>query len=302
MPGPKRPRSPFLLLSVPYRNLVPLTAPAEFVERETGLKGSALIWRLEARDLADNMMIARRRPAGVVLILVLPPASSLTAETDLLHVIGRCRPTAIVPHHEDIDPEDMKSLMRRPPTDLPVELTEYLAWRGLRVDRGTRDIIRRTAKLATHLTTIASLSRTIYLSRRALGRRFVSRGLPVPSHWLQFCRILHAVLRLQNSSRSLHSVACGLGYPDGFALSNQMNRLIGVRPSTARRCLGWEWLIECWLRKERASGALAHDLHPGGSREGSLHPFDSHRDPSRRTRASVARRSASKPLQPHTNQ
>ena len=294
MPRSKRPQPPFLLFSVPYRKLVPLTATAEFIERERGLRGSALIWRLGTGELADDLRVARRRPAGVVLILILPPASSLTAETDLLHVIGRCRPTAIVPHHDDIDPGDMKSLIRRPPTDLPVEFTEYLAWRGLRVDRGTCDIIRRTVRLARHLTTIASLSRTIYLSRRALGRRFVSRGLPVPSHWLQFCRILHAVLRLQNSSQSLHSVACGLGYPDGFALSNQMNRLIGVRPSTARRCLGWEWLIECWLQKERATGALAHDLRRRGSVTRSSRVFQAHRDPARRARKLAARRSVSK--------
>ena len=294
MPRSKQPQSPFLLLSVPYRELVPLTATAEFIERERGLKGSAVIWRLGTGDLDDNLRIARQRPAGVVLILILPPASSLTAETDLLHLIGRCRPTAIVPHHEDIDPGDMKSLIRRPPTDLPVELTEYLAWRGVRIDRGTGDIIRRTVRLARHLTTIASLCRTIYLSRRALGRRFVSRGLPVPSHWLQFCRILHAVLRLQNSSQSLHSVACGLGYPDGFALSNQMNRLIGVRPSTARRCLGWEWLIECWLQKEKAAGALAHDLRKGGSVSGPPRLFKPHRPPGRRARKMSVRRSASK--------
>lgn len=294
MPRPKLPQSPFLLLSVPYRELVPLTAMAELIERQRGLRGSAVIWRLGTGEVADNLRIARRRPAGVVLILILPPASSLTAETDLLHVIGRCRPAAIVPHHEDIDPGDMKSLVRRPPADLPVELTEYLAWRGLRVDRATREIIRRTVKLARHLTTIASLSRTLYLSRRALGRRFVSRGLPVPSHWLQFCRILHAVLQMQNSSQSLHSIACGLGYPDGFALSNQMNRLIGVRPSTARRCLGWEWLIECWLQKEKATGALAHDLLERDSASGWPRLFQAHRDPARRARKLATRRTVSR--------
>lgn len=293
MPRPDRPPTPFLLLSAPYRHLVPLTAPAEFIEAGRGLKGSAVVWRLGTGEPDDNMKIARRRPAGVVLILVLPPASALTAQTDLLHIIGRCRPTAIVPYHEDIEPADMKSLIRRPPTDLPVEFTEYLAWRGVRVDRGTCEIIRRTVRLAKHLTTIASLSRTIYLSRRALGRRFVSRGLPVPSHWLQFCRILHAVLRLQNSSQSLHSVACGLGYPDGFALSNQMHRLIGVRPSTARRCLGWEWLIECWLQKERAAGALAHELR-GGHRDGPRRSLRSRRNPARAVRKTAIRRAVSK--------
>ena len=290
---PNKSRPPFLLFTPPYRNLVPLTAPLEFLEDAIGLKGSAVIWLLGAGELSSDMEIVCQRPAGVVLILILPPASSLSIEVDLLEIIGRCRPSAIVPHHEDVDPEDVRTLIRRPPSDLPVEFTEYLAWRGIRVDRGTRRIIHRTVELSKHVTTIASLSRAVYLSRRALGRRFVSRGLPVPSHWLQFSRILRAVLRLQNSSESLHTVACGLGYPDGFALSNQMNRLTGVRPSTARRCLGWEWLIECWLQKERKNGALMHALRETGLRDGSSGRSRIRRRPARRYRKALILRSSS---------
>ena len=286
-------RPPFLLITPPYRNFVPLSAPREFLRDGIGLKGSAVVWLVETGELNTNLEIACQRPAGVVLILILPPASSLSIEVDLLEIIGRCRPSAIVPHHEDVDPEDIRALIRRPPSDLPVDFTEYLAWRGIRVDRGTRRIIRSTVELSRHVTTIASLSRAVYLSRRALGRRFVSRGLPVPSHWLQFSRILRAVLRLQNSYESLHTVACALGYPDGFALSNQMNRLTGVRPSTARRCLGWEWLIECWLSKERQNGALTHDLRETGLRDRSSGRSRIRRKPSRRYRKALIMRSSS---------
>ena len=275
MPKLRDTPTPFLLFTPPYRNLVPLKAPLQFLQDGRGLKGSALIWLLAEGSPPADVKIASRRPAGVVLIVILPPASSLSMEMDLLGIIGRCRPSAIVPHHEDIDPEDIVALIRRPPSDLSVEFTEYLAWRGIRIDRETRRIVRRTIALSRHVTTIAGLSRAVYLSRRALGRRFVSRGLPVPSHWLQFSRILRAVLRLQNSSDSLHTAAYGLGYPDGFALSNQMNRLTGVRPSIARECLGWEWLVECWLQKERRDGALTGALretelsneprHPAGA-------------------------------------
>jgi len=66
-------------------------------------------------------------------------------------------------------------------------------------------------------------------------------------------------LRLQGSSENLFTVACGLGYPDGFALSNQMHRLTGVRPSQARECLGWEWLVDAWLTTERVDAALARE-------------------------------------------
>ncbi|MDX1495510.1 MAG: hypothetical protein R3253_15690, partial [Longimicrobiales bacterium] len=89
------------------------------------------------------------------------------------------------------------------------------------------------------------------------GRRLMTRGLPVPSHWLQMGRLLRLSSRLQNSEESIASIAYDAGYPDGFSLSNQMQRLIGYRPSQVRDYLGWEWVLEAWLRKEAEEGGLA---------------------------------------------
>jgi len=162
----------------------------------------------------------------------------------------------------------MVPVLRRFPDDLPVEVTDYLLWRGIDVDRDTMRLIRRTIELSEELRTVSSLARAVYLSRRALGRRFMGRGLPVPSHWLHFARILRATLRLQNSRDSLFSIACDLGYPDGFALSNQMMRLTHVRPSMARQHLGWEWLLESWIHQEVMthgfSSSLRRSLFPEG--------------------------------------
>jgi hypothetical protein len=55
---------------------------------------------------------------------------------------------------------------------------------------------------------------------------------------------------------NLAEVAFGLGYPDAFALSNQMMRLAGVRPALARERAGWEWPFERWLCREEALGCL----------------------------------------------
>ena len=111
--------------------------------------------------------------------------------------------------------------------------------------------------MAGELRTIGGLARALYVSRRALGRRFMARGLPVPSHWLQFGRLLRVAVQLQNSSDSLFAIATASGYADGFALSNQMYRLTGVRPSSVRERLGWEWFVEAWLEMEVAEGGLA---------------------------------------------
>ena len=98
------------------------------------------------------------------------------------------------------------------------------------------------------------------MSRRALGRRFMTRGLPVPSHWLHFGRILRGSIRLQDPRSTLFGVGSELGYPDGFAFSNQMKRLTGLRPSIMRECFGWEWIVESWLFKEAQSGNLSPTL------------------------------------------
>ena len=147
-------------------------------------------------------------------------------------------------------------MLRRPPSDLSMEVGDYLGWRGITIDLETRRIVRRIVELSQDLRTVSAMARSLYLSRRALGRRFLTRGLPVPSHWLQLARLLHATVKLQANRDTLFGVAVGLGYPDGFSLSNQMKRLTGVRPSEARDKLGWEWLLETWLAKEARQGNL----------------------------------------------
>jgi hypothetical protein len=52
-------------------------------------------------------------------------------------------------------------------------------------------------------------------------------------------------------------VATSLGYPDGFSLSNQMQRLMGLRPSLMRDCFGWEWIVEAWLFQEARMNNLS---------------------------------------------
>ncbi|NNF11907.1 MAG: helix-turn-helix transcriptional regulator [Gemmatimonadetes bacterium] len=141
--------------------------------------------------------------------------------------------------------------------DLAAEVTDYIRWRGLVVDRETTHLLRRIIELSEELKSITALARSLYMSRRALGRRLTRRGLPVPSHWLQLGRLLRLTSRLQNSETSIASIAYEAGYPDGFSLSNQMQRLIGFRPSQVREYLGWEWLLEAWLRKEADEGRLA---------------------------------------------
>jgi AraC-like DNA-binding protein len=206
------------------------------------------------------------------LFVILPPTSEFGNRSALFRLMELCRPHSVLPHFHEADPEELVAVLRRFPSQFAVEVTDYLTWRGVEVDLDTRRLLRKTLELSGELRTVSGLARALYMSRRALGRRFMTKGLPVPSHWLHFGRVLRGSLRLQNPSASLLTVGSELGYPDGFAFSNQMKRLTGLRPSMMRECFGWEWVVESWLLKEANSGSLSPGLRKRlfpGDRQGS---------------------------------
>lgn len=248
---------PLSLFTHPYHDLRPVSGGRKQLVAQGRHPGSALVWRLSEDRREPEASVVKERPGGLSLVVILPPAAAISSDPDLLRLVETCRPQAILPHHEDVAMEDLAQVLRRPPEDLAAEVTDYVTWRGIALDRETARLLRKTLTLSAELRSVSALSRSLYLSRRALGRRLLSRGLPVPSHWLQFGRLLRVAVRLQNSSESVLSIGYEVGYPDAFSLSNQMHRLTGFRPSEVREYLGWEWLLEAWLCEEARTGGLA---------------------------------------------
>ncbi|MCY4573659.1 MAG: helix-turn-helix domain-containing protein [Gemmatimonadetes bacterium] len=243
-----------LLLGPPYDQLTPVD-PAGPTQALVG--GWVVAWNLGSRDWASAADFVVNRAAGVSLAVILPENHDHLPVIRLLRTIEQSRPQAVLPFHETPRPREIASVIRRPPVNLASSVAEYLDWRGFSVDPVTRSIIRRTVELSARVRTISALARNLYLSRRALGRRFLKNRIPVPSHWLQISRILRATIKLQNSDGTLFNVACSLGYPDGFSLSNQMQRLCGLRPLEVRDLAGWEWVLETWIQREAERGGIA---------------------------------------------
>ena len=247
------PPPPFALFGPPYRRLEPLDPQPEascFGWEGGPGQGRALVWCLSGRPTGQDFELVRGRTPGLALLAVLPPARVVSKHPDLLRIVGLCRPHGLLPHHAPLALRDLRQLLRQPPVDLAADLVEYLEWRGLSLQQETRELVRKIVDRSVETRTVAGLARGLYRSRRALGRHFTTRGLPVPSHWLHFSRVLRAGIQLQNQDQSLFTIATRLGYPDGFALSNQMKRLTGVRPSRVRDRLGWEWFVEAWISTE----------------------------------------------------
>ena len=244
----------------PYRRLEVLDHPYQIPRSPLPNRGSALLWNLKLGEISSGSRSVRARPPGVALFILLPPTSELGSREALLRLMALCRPHSVLPHVNEIDPDELVPVLRRFPSHFDVEVTEYLIWRGIEVDLDTRRLLRKTLELSGELRTVGGLARALYMSRRALGRRFMTRGLPVPSHWLHFGRVLRGSIRLQDPHANLFTIGCDLGYPDGFAFSNQMKRLTGLRPSMMRECFGWEWIVESWLFREAESGNLSPGL------------------------------------------
>ncbi len=251
-----RPETVFLF-GPPYRRLRAVDRADPALPEEGGW---AMLWNLGCEGWRDGRRVAAERLAGIPLVIILPSGNDDLSVLRILRVIEQTRPLAVIPYHSVPGPGEIASVIRRPPTSLASCVTEYLEWRGISMDPVTRNIIRRTVELSDRVQTITALAKNLYMSRRALGRRLLNQGLPVPSHWLQISRILRATIKLQHSDASLFRVASSLGYPDGFSLSNQMSRLLGIRPLEAREKLGWEWIFETWLAREVQSGTIAADI------------------------------------------
>lgn len=245
------------LLGPPYREFLRVD-PATPLQPIEG--GWVMTWNMGLDRWEEGGDVAISRRAGIPLTIILPDRNQSKAIAQILRTLERARPQAVLPHHVSPCPGEVACVIRRSPTSLASSVAEYLEWRGFKVDPVTRRIIRRTIELSAHIQTVSALAKNLYMSRRALGRRLMSDGLPVPSHWLSIARILRAAIKLQNTDKSLFHVAISLGYQDGFALSNQMRRTCAIRPLEVKEKVGWEWVFERWLTMESDSGNISSSV------------------------------------------
>lgn len=213
--------------------------------------GGAAVWFMVARgDVWAELDWAQRRPPHCPLFVVLPEPDEIVPLAAILRSLPDLAPRGVIPMAGRGLESALTTLLAAPPRALPRAVADQLIHTGLRFDPDARDVIETVFGSAPHVRSIQQLASRMCQSRRTLGRFFSDRGLPVPSHWLQFARVLHVAIQLQNTKASISRVSTRFGYKDGFTMSNSMKRLTGYRPSFVREHLGWEWLVAAWLRQE----------------------------------------------------
>jgi AraC-like DNA-binding protein len=135
-------------------------------------------------------------------------------------------------------------------TDLPEQVEQWLAVRLPRLPPAVAQLIVEIFRLAPLHHELGDLLARLGHAERTTRTWFLRAGVPGPAKWLGAAHAVRAALRLQaDQGVPLLTVAVEGGYSDHSSLSRQSLRLFGVRPGTIRTTLGWEWLLDRWLRR-----------------------------------------------------
>jgi AraC-like DNA-binding protein len=245
------PTYPILHLKPPYTPGATAIMVRE-VDTSKIVPGSVLAVHITARsvnwsDCAETVRGLRRRLPSVPVVLSLGPDIA-----DGLFLAGQAARSAVRAVVAGNAP--LGESLRRPLTStgtLGPDVVEWLTLFGLRLSPTLSHLISQIFTDAPRFTEVGALLHSIGAAESSTRFRFRKKGLPAPSRWLQAARGLHAALRIQlEPEKSILAHACALGYADHSALCHQMKRVFGTTPAAVRETLGWEWLLERWVRAE----------------------------------------------------
>jgi AraC-like DNA-binding protein len=251
---------PILHLKPPYTPSATSVMVRE-VDSTKIVPGSVLALHITARnvdwtDCSEMVRGLRRRLPAVPIVLSLGPDIS-----DGLFLAGRAARSSIRAVVAGNAP--LGESLRRPLTDtqtLGPDVVEWLSLFGLRLSPTLSHLVCQIFTDAPRYSEVGALLQSIGAAESSTRFRFRKKGLPAPSRWLQAARGIHAAMRIQlEPEKSILAHACALGYADHSALCHQMKRVFGTTPASVRATLGWEWLLERWVRSE----VLAPRARPG---------------------------------------
>lgn len=245
------PAFPILHLKPPYTP-GSTTIMVREVDASRVVPGSVLALHVTSRNIDWGMCTSairamRSRLPGVPVVLSLGPEIQ-----DGLFIAGQAARASVRAVVEgDVS---LGEALRKPLTStgtLGPDVVEWLSLFGLRLAPNLKHLVESIFTLAPRHSEVGPLLREIGAAESSTRFRFRKKGLPAPSRWLQAARALHAALRIQTEpEKSILTHACSLGYSDHSALCHQMKRTFGTTPAAVRSTLGWEWLLERWVRSE----------------------------------------------------
>jgi AraC-like DNA-binding protein len=209
---------------------VHLSAP-----QETWGEAARLVPRLRARF-----------PAAPVVLRV--ARGTHTGDPDWARRAGGIHVRAVLPDDEPPLPRLRRALTDA--TDLPDQIERWLPLRLPGLPPAVAHLIGGIVRGAPGCAEVGELLAGLRHAERTVRTWFRRAGVPGPGKWLAAAHAVRVALRLQaEGGAPLLTLAVECGYSDHSSLSRQSLRLFGVRPGAIRGTLGWEWLLDRWLRR-----------------------------------------------------
>ena len=207
---------------------------------------------LDATPGADAALLplavaaARQRFPAAPVVLRVPALTP--AVIRLAQRAARLRVRAVVAEGEPLA-EALRPQLTSP-DDLGDDVVEWVELRqGRPLSPAVSTLLRRIVAGAEGGAQLGELLAPLGESERTARHRLRNKELPPPSAWHQMARALHAALRVQaQPGVRLSRLALDLGFSDHSGFSRQLSRAFGVTPPGVRGTLGWEWLVERWVR------------------------------------------------------
>jgi AraC-like DNA-binding protein len=148
--------------------------------------------------------------------------------------------------------------------DVPLQSPAHLDAQRIVAHFVERGVLREQSRASGYVHAILAappetlrvdrIARRVYASRRTLGRCFRTEGLPTPIDWVALARAVRAHRAILRGGPLRIAAAAG-GYPDQFAMSNAIHRIIGIRPSKLRNVSQGE-VLDVWICRQRERGTL----------------------------------------------
>lgn len=248
---PLRPSYPIVLLRPPYderdlRSALPDLASAA---AQPGCLVGVQISRPSVDPAALRALVtdlSKRAACPVVLLLQMPPEDGVLVAARLAPMRFR----AVAPLGSGMRGTLRDSLTD--PSTLAQGVVDWLQLRSIRLNPNQADLIQTIFAAAPRHEDLTTLLDHHRIPQSSARFRLKKRGLPSPTRWFQLARAIHAALLLQaRPDQSVASVARQLGFADHSALAHLLRRSLHVTATELRGTLGWEWLLERWLRSNR---------------------------------------------------
>jgi AraC-like DNA-binding protein len=200
--------------------------------------------------LAEVVVAARNRFPTAPAILRVPEVTVDTVR--LAQRAVRLRVRAVVSASKPLG-EVLRPVLTQP-DDLGDDLAEWMALRGRPLPPMVADVVRHLVGQAHRFAQLTDLLARLGQPERTTRQRFQGSRLPPPSAWHQMARALHCAFRIQaQPDARLAMLALELGYSDPSGLTRHLTRTFGLTPRAVRGTLGWEWLVDRWLRRPGTS-------------------------------------------------